>query len=555
MELRDYSRALQRHWLAIVLMTVVGIAVGFGWASIQTPVYQADAGGLIKPRSTALEGGGVLGAQQSDSMSRAKVSTYLEMATWRSTAEAAAAELGIDEKPDVLVRRITVENPEGTAILTITATGSSPESARDLATAWVNGLIATIDANEGVDGAPGTSEMTVSLAESATLPSSPAFPDIRLAMLVGGVLGLGGGIAFALIRAVSDRRIRSTDDVEERLGIPMMGALPESAGLADGQRISSADQSAIAGSKAARIDFALRESLRMLRTNLQFMNVDHPPRIIVVSSALPGEGKSTVSASLAHTLAEGGEQVVLIDGDLRRPTVAKTMGIRGAPGLTDALAGRVDLVQVLHQVPALPNLVVLPAGTPPPNPSELLGSERMGAMLSDLASHAIVVVDAPPLLSVTDGAVLTRHADGALLVASVGKTTYDHVEKAIAALEKIHGSVLGIVLNHMPTVGGMDAYEYAYAPRQDDGSGSKGRSGVSHEAREPQVPPVATPSTESQVYVPHTPSADSAVAPSARPGRRTRKTNTYEAGDDEGDVQDFLRAATVELGGNHDAKG
>lgn len=523
MDLRDYGRALRRHWFSVVLMTVLGVAVGFGWASIQTPVYQADAGGLIKPRSATLEDGGLLTAQQSDMLARGKVATYLDMATWRSTADAAAQELDIDTAPDVLVRRITVENPDNTAILKITATGNSPQAARDLATAWVSGLIATIDANEGVDGAPGTSEMTVSLAESASLPTSPAFPDTKVAMLVGGVLGLGGGIAFALVRAVSDRRIRATDDVEERLGLPVVGSLPESTALTDRQHLHRGDSQPPAGSKAARVDFAVRESLRMLRTNLQFMNVDNPPRIIVVSSALPSEGKSTVAASLARTLAEAGEPVVLVDGDLRRPTVAETMGIRGELGLTDALAGRVQLADVLHRVSESAAFIVLPAGTIPPNPSELLGSERMGSILSELGEHATVIVDAPPLLSVTDSAVLTRHADGALLVASVGKSTYDQVEKAILAVERIHGGVLGIVLNRVPAVGTMDAYEYAYDSHKGrDKRSDKNPDGTSVGAR-----------------------------------RKRAKTAAVTAGSrlDDADFESILRGATVDTDARRDDSG
>ncbi|MEJ1088241.1 polysaccharide biosynthesis tyrosine autokinase [Microbacterium sp. Mu-80] len=442
----------------------------------------------------------------------------------------------------MLVRRITVENPDDTAILKITATGNSPQAARDLATAWVSGLIATIDANEGVDGAPGTSEMTVSLAESASLPTSPAFPDTKVAMLVGGVLGLGGGIAFALVRAVSDRRIRPTDDVEERLGLPVVGALPESAVLTDRQHLHRGASTPPAGSKAARVDFALRESLRMLRTNLQFMNVDDPPRIIVVSSALPGEGKSTIAASLARTLADASESVVLVDGDLRRPTVADTMGIRGDLGLTDALAGRVQLADVLHQASDTTTLIVLPAGTIPPNPSELLGSERMGTILSDLGKHAIVIVDAPPLLSVTDSAVLTRHADGALLVTSVGKSTYDHVEKAITAVERIHGKVLGIVLNHMPAVGTMDTYEYAYDSRKGRAKTSGTPAGSSGGAARERDG-----------------SRDAASAGPIRVARRRRTAAPEATTESSGEVtnfEDLLRGATVDVDARrNDARG
>lgn len=458
MRLRDYAGAFRRYWFAILLMIVLGVGAGFGWAKLQTPVFEADASGYITVSDSVDDS--LFAPGQDDSLAKTKVATYLDMATWRSVAEHAAGELGLSASPEALVQRIVVENPEGTAILKITASGDSPTSARDLASAWVTALAAEIDRVEGT-GQPGSADMTIVLGESASLPTAPSFPDTTMAMIVGLLIGLGGGIAFALLRAIADRRLRSADDVEQRLSIPVAGTLPDIAALGAGKRLYRPDD-AVTGAKAQRADFAVRESLRMLRTNLQFMNVDDPPRTIVVTSAMPGEGKSTIAANLAGTLAANGAHVILIDGDLRRPTVADTTGVNGDIGVTDVLAGRLHITEALRRVNGIPNLLVLPAGTLPPNPSELLGSERMHALLGDLAKHAIVIIDAPPLLSVTDGAVLTRQADGALLVVSAGRTGYDVVDKAIDVLEKIHGHVLGIVLNRVPISGGNYGGVYAY---------------------------------------------------------------------------------------------
>ncbi|WP_309127659.1 polysaccharide biosynthesis tyrosine autokinase [Microbacterium sp.] len=467
MRLRDYAGAFRRYWLAIILMMAVGVGMGYGWAKLQTPVYEADASGYITISDQTDES--LFSPGQADSLAKSKVPTYLDMATWRSVAQHAADELGLSASPEALVQRIVVENPEGTAILKITASSESPTSARDLASAWVTALASEIDRVEG-SGEPGSADMTIQLGESASLPGAPIFPDTVMAMIVGLLLGLGGGVAFALVRAIADRRLRSADDVEQRLSVPVAGTLPDVGTLSGGKRLYRLDEE-VTGVKAQRADFAVRESLRMLRTNLQFMNVDHPPRTIIVTSAMPGEGKSTVAANLAGTLAANGAHVILVDGDLRRPTVADTTGVNGDIGLTDVLAGRIDITQALRRVNGIPNLLVLPAGTLPPNPSELLGSERMHSLLKDLAKHAMVIVDAPPLLAVTDGAVLTRHADGALVVVSAGRTGYDVVDKAIDVLEKIHGHVLGVVLNRVPvtggTYGGVYAYEAAGAEADD----------------------------------------------------------------------------------------
>jgi capsular exopolysaccharide synthesis family protein len=201
------------------------------------------------------------------------------------------------------------------------------------------------------------------------------------------------------------------------------------------------------------------EALRELRTNLSFLDVDQPPRIIVVTSSVPGEGKSTVTANLAVTLAAAGENIVVVDGDLRRPTLVDVFGLVPGVGVTDVLAGTADLGDVLQPWSALPNLSVLGSGRIPPNPSELLGSQAMKKMLSTLAQNATVLIDAPPLLPVTDAAVLSRVADGAIVVIQAGKTTQEQLDQSLGNLEKVRGRVLGTVLNYVPTRGA-DAYSY-----------------------------------------------------------------------------------------------
>jgi capsular exopolysaccharide synthesis family protein len=453
MELRDYLRGLRRHWLAILLMTGVGVATAFAWAQLQTPVYEATANGLVQSKATAEQGGAIYG----DSYAAAKVPTYLEMVTWKVVAERAAEAIQTDESPEQLASRVTVTNPAGTSILKFTAQGGSPTEAAALAQAWIDALGVTIDQVQSTS-ADGGAPIGIYSAAAASVSSSPVFPDQRMALLVGGLLGLGVGIAFALVRTASDRRVRQADDVQDRTGVPVVGTVPASTALASDHRLLDPAMTSEKGNS-----FALNEAFRALRTNLKFMDVDHPPRTIVITSPLPGDGKSTIACNLAVTLAANGESVVLVDGDLRRPTVARTMGLPGGAGLSDVLAGRVELADVLQRTPT-PNLFVLAAGSIPPNPSELLGSDRMRRVLEQLSTHAMVIIDAPPLLPVTDGAVLTHQADGALMAISVGKTTYDIAEKAIATLHKAQGRVLGLVLNKAP-LKGADAPHYAHAYR------------------------------------------------------------------------------------------
>lgn len=457
MELRDYLRGLRRHWLAIFLMTAIGLGAGYGWTLLQTPVYTAGASGYVVSKQTEDIGISSIG----DNLARSRVQSYLDIAGWRAVADNAIEELGLTTTPEELVTRVSVTNPDDTVIMKIAAEAPTPEGARDLAEAWINAMIVEIDKIEG-DGSQGSAPVTVIAGDSASLPSSPTFPDLQTALLVGGILGLGFGIAFAMIRTVSDRRIRTAEDAEQKTGVAVVGTIPLVPGLDAENRLIGPDEGI--GGKGGT--FAVSEALRALRTNLQFMDVDHPPKTIVVTSPLPGDGKSTIACNLALTLAAAGTTVVLVDGDLRRSMVATTMGLPGGAGLSDVLAGRATLVEVLQRTPKSSNLLVLAAGSVPPNPSEVLGSERMHGLLADLTKHATVIIDAPPLLPVTDGAVLTHQADGALIVVTLGKTTHDLLDKALDTLQKARGRALGIVLNKAP-LRGVDASPYSYDYRRE----------------------------------------------------------------------------------------
>jgi capsular exopolysaccharide synthesis family protein len=472
MELREYLRGLRRHWLAICLMTLVGLAAALGWYVLQTPVYQATAIGLVQTREVAQEqeqNENLILVPEFDSFARSKVPTYMEMATWRVVAEGVIADLGLDGSPSEAVSRITIENPADTNMIRVTATGSSPADAVALAEAWLQSLSAAIDDTEG-DGTEGSAPVSIFVTQSAILPDAPIFPDLSTALIVGGVLGFGVGIAFALMRTASDRRIRGADGVESRTGLPVIGTIP----LTNSGDSRLFDASTLP-EKGAR--FAVSEALRSMRTNLQFMDVDNPPRAIVVTSPVPSDGKSTIACNLATTLAAGGKPVVLVDGDLRRSTIAKTMGLPGGAGLSDVLSGRAEIADVLQRTSQHENLFVLTAGSTPPNPSEVLGSERMRRLIDDLAEHATVIIDAPPLLPVTDGAVLTHQADGALVVVSLGKTTYDLLEKSLDTIAKAGGRALGVVLNRAP-LKGVDSSAYSYEYRRDYGLGGAAAGGA-----------------------------------------------------------------------------
>lgn len=461
------------------MMILVGVGVSFLWAKLQTPVYEADANGIVKSEPLVGEDGESL-IQIGDPAATAKVASFLEIAGWRDVAQYAIDELGLDTTPEQLINRVEVTNPPGTTILKVVAQGESPTAARALAESWISGMVRTIDEVDG-NGRAGSAPVNIVAGDSASLPSEPFFPDLRTSLIVGAVIGLGFGIGFALMRTASDRRVRVTDDVERKTDVPVVGTIPL-AKQSDGEMRLFDPAASSTGP-----GFAVAEAMRTLRTNLQFMDVDNPPRTIVVTSPLPGDGKSTIACNLALTLAASGSIVTLVDGDLRRSRVADTMGLTRGAGLSDVLAGRAEVTDVLQRSSQSQNLFVLAAGSAPPNPSEVLGSARMKTLLDDLAKHSMVIIDAPPLIPVTDGAVLTHQADGALLVVSLGKTTYDLVEKALDTLQKARGRALGIVLNRAP-LRGVDASPYSYEYRREYGKPLSSPADVPVPAQEMDAP-------------------------------------------------------------------
>jgi capsular exopolysaccharide synthesis family protein len=215
-----------------------------------------------------------------------------------------------------------------------------------------------------------------------------------------------------------------------------------------------------------------------LRTNLQFLNVGRPVQVLVVTSSMPEEGKSTTAINLAVAFSDFGRRVLLIEGDLRRPRIASYLGLEGAVGLTNVLAGEVGLVDVL-QPWGRGGMTVIPSGTLPPNPSELLGSPAMSELVAHLRkSYDIIIIDAPPLLPVTDAAVASSLADGVVVVVRYAKTKRNQVAQSMRSLQAVEARVLGTVLNMAPS------------------KGSQSYSSHGHHAQEP-VRPVSLKERES----------------------------------------------------------
>jgi capsular exopolysaccharide synthesis family protein len=454
-ELRDYVRVFRAYWLGCALIVLATLAIGGAWTITQPRVYSATSSGLVQ----APTGDSPSMAYAADSLSKSKAESYVKLAASPAVASRVAKATGSSSSAPALLSRIQANLPDSTAIIEITASGASPKDAQQLADAWIAGISAQVDELESGGGAI-TAQATkfVKLAE-APLPTLPTSPNVQVTLLLAAIAGLILAAIYGLVRNHLDRRIRSAAEIERQLGVSVIGTIPASALLTDGQQLVS--QQPIQTVTERHASFAIAESLRELRTNLSYVDVDNPPRVIVVTSPLPSDGKSTIAANVAEALAASGQRVIALDCDLRRPSLSKIFGVPTTAGLTDVLSGRAELNEMLQPVGDHPNLLMLGPGRIPPNPSEILGSRSFKELLAEVAEQAFVIIDAPPVLPVTDAAVLANSADGVLVVASTQRTTYDQLGRTLDLIRRGHGNVLGVVLNRVPTKG-HDAKAYGY---------------------------------------------------------------------------------------------
>ena len=485
MELKDYLRILRAHWVGVLVLAMIGLGLAAAYNLSQPKVYEATSTGYVSSGDSS----DPATASIADTLAKSRVKSYVDIATSTPAAQDVIDSLGLAESPAALVGQISVEQPTDTVVIKISARAATPLQAQALADAWVKALAKEV---AKVDGAPKPGEpgLRVVPYTSAVLPSTPVLPRTNLNLALGLVLGLLLGFGYALLRHQFDRRIRSAEEVERAFGTPVIGLIPQSAAMSRDK--GAALQLAVTGPAASGSGAAgvagVAEAFRKLRTNLAYMDVDHPPRIIVVTSPKQSDGKSTVAANLAAAIAVGGQAVTLIDGDLRRPTVARALGVIDDVGLTDVLVGRITASEVLQPHPDIPGLSILASGPIPPNPSELLGSQAMHALMADLARESIVIVDAPPLLPVTDAAVLTRSADGAIVVITHGGTLDSELTTSLNHISTVHGRTLGVIFNRMrrSAAGG---YHYGDYTKYEYASDTKPATTGKRAARQPVPKP------------------------------------------------------------------
>jgi len=450
-ELKDYIRVIRKRWQIIVAVMLVVVA-GAALATALSPnVYQAQTQLFV-----STSGGSDTGALLSGSnFTQQRVKSYANVITTPKVLDPVIEALQLKTTAAKLGDQITATVPLDTVVIAVDVTNADPRVAAQIADAVGKQFTKTVADLESVTTGQ-SSPVKVSIVSVPTVPTAPISPKPTTNLALGVVLGLLLGLGLALLRDLLDTTIKSEKDCAEVTDATVIGGIGFDPEAAKNPLIVEV------GPHSPRA-----EAFRTLRTNLQFVDAANHPRSIVFTSSVPTEGKTTTTANLAITMAAAGARICVVEGDLRRPRLLEYMGMDGSVGLTNVLIGQAELGDVLQQF-ADSSLYVLGAGAIPPNPSELLGSASMIATLKELESRFdVVIIDTPPLLPVTDAAVLSTIAGGTVVIVGAGRVDRDHLSRSLQSLETVQARVLGLVLNMIPTQGpdGYYYYRQGYAPQ------------------------------------------------------------------------------------------
>ena len=454
--LKDILQVLRRA-SPVILVFVFVFGIGAAVASVlQTPEYRASAAlyvssGADSNSQTAYQG--ALASQQ-------RVASYVTLVRSQQVVAEALAGAKIPLSAAEATSALSATSTPDTVLLTVSATTGSRSVSTALANAASRALVSYVRQIETPAGG-GSPLAKLTIVNDATSSGKPVSPKYERNIALGLLVGLVIGCAVVLIWRRFSSRIRTESDLAQVSGLPVLAGIPSDDLLRNRGLINFKE----GGGAAA-------EAFRKLRTNLTFSNVDHPPRVVIVSSAVAVEGKTTTALNLAASLVEDGNRVVLVDADLRRPQVDARTGLIGEVGLTNLLRADGDLNEMV-QPTQVDGLWVLASGPRPPNPAELLGAKRAGQALAELSqSFDFVVVDSPPILPVTDAVVLSQWVDGIILVARSGSTRAGDFADAIEQVSTSQTPVIGFVLTEAPV--NRNRYGY-YAVASQSTRGGFGR--------------------------------------------------------------------------------
>jgi capsular exopolysaccharide synthesis family protein len=433
MSLRAWVAELIGRWRWIAGGLALGLLTGGALAMASPPVYAADTTLYVSP---ALPSTDAQSVYQGGLFSQDRMKSYVELIAGDRVAEDVVGTPGLQGSADEVSHKISAVAQEGTLILTVTAKDSSPDGAAELANAVADSFQRLVAQLERTPGPPEQTPVQVQVVQPASPHTTPVAPALSVHLVLGGILGLLAGFGAAALRRALDDTVRSATVLTGVVDAPVLGVIP----------VAKKSQRGAAASEAP----SQVEAYRRARTNLRRGSPGLSRGVLVITSAVRGEGRTTVVCKLAEAMAAGGDRVLVVDADLRRPTLRERLGAGDIGGLTDVLTGRSSLSDAIGSPTG--SWDVLVSGSVPANPSELAGSQQMADVLDELRQrYDVVLLDSPPLLEVTDGAELAALGDGTILVSRFARTTYTQVGGAVDALRGASAWLLGVVVTMVPS--------------------------------------------------------------------------------------------------------
>ncbi|MDR0848323.1 MAG: polysaccharide biosynthesis tyrosine autokinase [Propionibacteriaceae bacterium] len=468
MELRVYWNVLKKYWVSILLLTIFGGLAAGAYVFLATPVYTAKSIVFLSMSGSNSVGDLYTGTNYTAAAAR----SYAQIATTPKVLSPVIEDLDLDTTAEVLATHVTTTIPANTSLIQISVTNSDADRSREIAQSIAESLVDTVRSLSPVD-LNEKSTITATVVTPATTPTSQTSPKVALTLALGVIAGLVFGVALAILRKTLDVTIRSEEDVKNVTDHSVIATIPF-----DSTFTSTRDPLIMRSSPTS----IAAEQFRRLRTNLQFLAIgSNKRRVFLVTSSISGEGKSTVAINIAAALAEIGDRVLLVDADMRRPSVARYLNLEGSVGLTTVLLGKASLREVIQPLgPGAPD--VLPLGSVPPNPAELSGSRAMWNLIEQATKeYDTVIIDSAPLVPVTDTAILSAFSSGAIVVAANGKVPGPQLQDALDSLDKVNTPVMGIVMNMMRGRHHNSSYYYYYGTntRHESKTSKTRRSGRS----------------------------------------------------------------------------
>lgn len=453
MTLRDQLSILKERWRTLLGAVLLGPMIATLCFFLLPITYTATTSLYVSAQGGETAQSAFQGAQ----LSEQRVKSYTQLVTGDRVLAQVITTLGLPYTIDELRKKVSASSSLDSVVIDIAATDNSAERSAAIADGVAQSTTAVVADLERPIDLVGVPAVATRIVQPANVPTQPSSPGLLLILCIGLFIGFVVGIGASFVRHSMDNSITKLDQLEKASGAPNLGSVGVDSSINSGSIIARSERSPISS-----------EAYRLIRTNLQFMHIDRSRSVYVITSSVPGEGKSTTVANLAAAIAKTGTKVLVIDADLRRPAVAAMLGFDRTVGLTSVLTGTVALENAIQNWCGS-TLDVLASGTLPPNPSELLGSQRMRALIAHATErYQVILIDTPPVLAVSDAAAVVSNAHGAVIVCKFKSTTRAQVEQAVRGLQQVGASVIGTVFSMTPR-GSLSGYG-AYTLDEDGGA-------------------------------------------------------------------------------------